>query len=100
MTHQDPTLVTHEDLLNIPAADRVQFVESYVVASIAAFRPAGAAAFDASAHLSDLAIDSLQVVELKLGLDQLLGRELDVGIIVANPTIHELAEEGLRACGL
>jgi len=52
---------------------------------------------DASAHLADLGVDSLQVVELKFNLDQLLGEESDVAIIIANPTIRELALHSVRS---
>jgi acyl carrier protein len=96
---QDPTLVTHHDLLSVSADERVRLVESYLLASIRALRP-GDAPFDASTRLADLAIDSIQVVELKFGLDQLIGRELDVDVIISNPTIRELAETSLRASGL
>ena len=100
MIRQDPTLFTHQDLLDAAAAERVPLVESFLVASLSALRPPDAGAIDASARLADLGVDSLQVVELKFALDQLIGTELDVGIIIENPTIHELAGKSLSACGL
>lgn len=100
MINHDPTLVTHQDLLDIAPAERPQFVESYLLASIRALRPEGGVEFDATTRLADLGIDSLQLVELKFGLDQLIGVELDAEIVMSNPTVRELAEKSLRACGL
>jgi acyl carrier protein len=98
MTLQDPALLTHAELAAAPANDRVRLVEAFLLASIAALHPE--TSVDASRHLADLGIDSLQVVELKFGLDQVLGQELDVELIVSNPTIGELAANSLRAAGL
>jgi len=47
--------------------------------------------FDGNTRLADLAIDSIQLVELKFVLDQLVGKELDVNLFITNPTVHELA---------
>jgi acyl carrier protein len=97
MIHYDAIRLTHDDLRSASSDHRPQLLEDYLVASIAALRPPGAPGIDASAHLADLGIDSLQVVELKFGLDQLLGEESDVAIIIANPTIRELAQHSVRA---
>ncbi len=75
-------------------------LERYLLASIAPMRPPAGEPFHGGTRLADLGIDSLQVVELKFGLDQALGEESDVALIIANPTIHELAEQSLRASGL
>src|SRR4051794_24561708 len=99
MIYQEPIQLTHEDLRNAPPADRAAVLEAYLVASIAALRP-DAPAFNQSARLADLGVDSLQVVELKFGLDQVLGQETDVALLIENPTLRELAERSLRACGL
>lgn len=97
----------HQELLTIEAGAREQFVESRLVAWIVAARSHDAQAadksprsFDGSTRISDLGIDSLQLVDIKFELDELVGQELDVGLFVRNPTIRELAQESLRACGL
>lgn len=100
MSQPDPALLTRTQLADAPAGERARLVEAYLVASIRALHPDGAQAVDASRRLADLAIDSLQVVELKFGLDQLLGQELDVELIISNPTIGELAQSSVRAAGL
>ena len=98
MTDYDPIRLTHADLRSASSAQRAQLLEDYLIASIVALRPPDAPGVDPSSHLADLGIDSLQVVELKFGLDELLGDESDVAIIVANPTIRDLAQNSLRAC--
>jgi acyl carrier protein len=100
MSEQDPAQLTKAQLAGAPADDRVRLVETYLLASIRALQPGAAATVDASRRLADLAIDSLQVVELKFGLDQVLGQEVDVELIISNPTIGELAANSVRAAGL
>jgi acyl carrier protein len=99
MNEQNPA-PTHAQLLTIPADERVRFVEAYLIETIGGLHPEGAQTIEASCRLADLAIDSLQVVELKFGLDQLLGRELDIELIISNPTIGELAAKSVRDAGL
>ena len=98
MTTQDPAALTHADLAAAPASARVRLVEAFLLASIKALQPE--AGVDAERHLADLGIDSLQVVELKFGLDQVLGQEIDVELIISNPTIGELAANSVKAAGL
>jgi len=100
MGEQDPALLTHAQLRGADSEARVRLLEAYLLASIQALKPDAPGTVDASSRLADLAIDSLQVVELKFGLDQVLGEELDVELIISNPTIAELAARGVRAAGL
>lgn len=100
MIDSNPALLTHAQLLDIPSVEREARVEAWLLASIQNLRQDTAAAFDAASSLADLSIDSIQVVELKFGLDQLIGKELDIEIIISNPTIRELAASSLRAGGL
>ena len=101
MTPHDPTTTTHQQLLDAPPAERPGLVEAYLLASVRALKSElNTAAIGSNTHLSDLAIDSIQIVELKFGLDQLVGTELDVDLIVANPTMRELAERSVAAAGL
>ena len=100
MGEQDPALLTHAQLRGADSEERVRLLEAYLLASVRALKPDAPGAVDASSRLADLAIDSLQVVELKFGLDQVLGEELDVELIISNPTISELAARGVRAVGL
>ena len=101
MIPDDPILTTHQQLLDAPASERADIVATYLLASVRALRPEadpGQIALDS--QLSDLEIDSIQVVELKFGLDQLVGTELDVELIVTNPTVRQLAERSVAAAGL
>lgn len=82
---------THEIFLAAGPDERVQLVETLLLDSIKAIRTGQPATFDETTRLADLAIDSIQLVELKFALDQLVGAELDVAIFIANPTVRELA---------
>lgn len=83
--------VTHDTFLAAGADERVQLVETLITDSLKALRPGQPVSFDGTTHLADLAIDSIQLVELKFALDQLAGVDLDVSVFIANPTLHELA---------
>ncbi len=96
----DTSSTTHRELLGVAADARIQFVETRLVGWIAAARPADAPPFDGSMRLSDLGVDSLQLVDIKFELDQLVGYELDVSLFIKNPTLRELAQESLRVSGL
>jgi acyl carrier protein len=101
MTTYGPTTTTHQQLLDAPPADRPALVEAYLLASVRALRDdLDTARIVSTTQLSDLAIDSIQIVELKFGLDQLVGTELDVDLIVANPTMRQLAERSVAVAGL
>ena len=84
---------TADDFRAAGATERAQIAETLMTAWILATRPGQASWFDGSTHLSDLAIDSIQLVELKFALDQLAGVELDVNLFITNPTVRELAEK-------
>lgn len=83
--------VTHETFLTAGPDQRVQLVETLIADSLKGLRPGQPASFDGTTHLADLAIDSIQLVEMKFALDQLVGVDLDVSVFIANPTVHELA---------
>ncbi len=38
----------------------------------------------------DLGLNSLRVVEIKTGLEELLGREVDTGLLFSQPTVRQL----------
>jgi hypothetical protein len=82
---------THEDFRAAGRDERAQLVETQITTSVRALRPGQPAWFDGNTHLADLAIDSIQLVELKFALDQLAGTELDISLFITNPTVHELA---------
>jgi len=88
---------TSETFRTAGPAERVQLVEHQIVTSLRALRPDQPAWFDGNTSLADLAIDSIQLVELKFALDQLVGVDLDVSIFIANPTVHELAQSAAAA---
>jgi acyl carrier protein len=83
--------LTHDTFRAAGPADRVQLVETLIASSLQTLRPGQSASFDGTTHLADLAIDSIQLVELKFALDQLVGVDLDVNIFISNPTLNELA---------
>lgn len=83
--------ITHQTFLAAGPEERVQLVETLISDSVKALRPGQPALFDGSTHIADLAIDSIQLVEMKFALDELVGIEIDVGAFIANPTVHELA---------
>jgi hypothetical protein len=92
--------LTRSDLLKSDPADRVPLIEEYALSLLASGRTAGSTPLDAASRLADAGMDSLQVVELKFSLDELLGRESDVEMFISNPTIHQLAEAIVLASGL
>ena len=95
------TITTPQQLLAANPADRSALVEAHLLASVRALRAdLETAAIGVDTHLSDLAIDSVQIVELKFGLDELVGTELDVDLIASNPTLRQLAERSVAAAGL
>lgn len=97
MNDLDPVFLTKAQLAAALADQRVGMVESYLLASIRALKSDEAVSVDSSSRLADLAIDSLQIIELKFSLDQLLGRETDVELIISNPTVGELAAGSVLA---
>lgn len=100
MNEADPTLLTAAQLASAPPDERAGLVEAFLLASIGALTPPVPGPVTAASRLADLGIDSLQLVELKFGLDQVLGRELDIELIIGNPTVGGLARDGVRAAGL
>jgi len=95
-----PVPPTRQDLLNRDAADRIVLVEQYALDVLESLRPAGSKPLDGASRLADAGMDSMQVVELKFSLDELLGHESDVEMFISNPSIRQLAESIVRASGL
>lgn len=100
MTASDSAQLTREQLLAAPPGERAQLIEDFLLASVRALRQDASAEIDASTQLSELSIDSIQIVDLKFGIDQLLGQELDIELFITNPSIRELAANAVRAVGL
>lgn len=48
-------------------------------------------------ELASLAIDSMKVVDLCVGFEELVGREIDVEELIENPSVNKLAEHFARA---
>jgi acyl carrier protein len=97
MTHTPPT---REQLRQAEPALRAGIVQDYAVDLIEAQRQPGSPPVDPTARLADLGVDSLQAVELKYSLDELLGHESDVDLFISNPTLQVLAEEMVRRANL
>lgn len=91
-----PTPLTRQQLTDTPPADRLAKVEEYALALLASLREPGARPLDATSRLADAGVDSIQVVELKFSLDELLGYESDVERYISNPSIRQLAEHIVR----
>lgn len=100
MSDQVIEQLTHARLAASPPEQRARLMEEFLLATIAVLRADPAAPIDASDRLGDLAIDSLQIVELKFELDQVLGVEADIELIIDNPTVRELAANSVRSVGL
>jgi acyl carrier protein len=92
--------LTRSELLQSDPADRVGLVEEYALSLLASGRTPGSTPIHSTTRLADAGMDSLQVVELKFSLDELLGRESDVEMFITNPTIRQLAEAVVLAAGL
>jgi hypothetical protein len=92
--------LTRSDLLESDPCDRVALVETYVLSLLASTRTSGSTPLEATTHMAEAGMDSLQVVELKFSLDELLGRESDVELFISNPTIGELSRAIVAAAGL
>ncbi|MET0338605.1 MAG: acyl carrier protein [Caulobacter sp.] len=100
MIEQQTALLTHERLVTAAPDQRARLVEEFLLDTVRVLRPASAAPIDGTVRLAEVGIDSLQVVELKFELDQVLGIEADIELIIDNPTIAELAANGVRGAGL
>jgi acyl carrier protein len=100
MSEQDAVPLTKAQIAAAPADQRAGLVEAFLIASISALNRDRPEPVTASCRLADLAIDSLQLVELKFGLDQALGNEIDIELIIGNPTLSELASSSVREAGL
>jgi len=92
--------LTHARLVATPPGQRARLVEEFLLATIGSLQANPVKSIDASVRLGDLAIDSLQIVELKFELDQVLGVEADIELIIDNPTVRELAANSVRSVGL
>jgi acyl carrier protein len=88
---------TLDDFRAADAVRRASLAEQLIVTWVRGCRPGEAQTFDGGTRLSDLAIDSIQLVELKFALEQLVGAEIEVGVFIANPTVRELAEKSAAA---
>lgn len=100
MSDQVIELLTHARLAASPPEQRARLVEEFLLTTIDTLWPDRTTPLDASFRLGDLKIDSLQIVELKFELDQILGVEADIELIIDNPTIRELAANSVRSVGL
>jgi acyl carrier protein len=96
-SHNTPT---RDQLRQTDPAGRALLVENYAIHLLTSLRESGAGPIEPDAHLADIGVDSLQAVELKYSLDELLGNESDVDLFISNPTIRTLAEELVRRARL
>lgn len=100
MINESPDALTHHRLTAAEPKDRPALVEAYIIATVAAVIAPRREDFDGSTRLAELGLDSLQAVEVKFALDQVVGIESDVMLIISNPTIRDLARDSLRDGGL
>ena len=95
---RDFTTLTHRELIATASRTRPGLVEAFLLATIAKVAPEAAA--DLETPLLDVGFDSLQAIEVKFALDELIGQESDPMLILDNPSIRKLAQASLRAAGL
>lgn len=100
MTNTTPELLTKEEWQRAGSADRERLLEKYTIHVLTSLLQPSGTPIEPESHLADLAVDSLQAVELKYSLDELLGNESDVDLFISNPTIRHLAAELVRRAEL
>ncbi|HEY4085643.1 MAG TPA: acyl carrier protein [Bryobacteraceae bacterium] len=100
MTNTSQNIPTRDQLRQADPAGRVLIVENYAIDLLTSLRESGSGSIEPGSHLADVGVDSLQAVELKYSLDELLGNESDVDLFISNPTIRTLAEELVRRARL
>lgn len=77
------TVDSFESFRSAGPEERVRIVERVLTGSLRELRSGEPDWFDADTRLADLQIDSIQLVEIKFALDQLVGSELVAGIATA-----------------
>lgn len=100
MTNTSQNIPTREQLRQADPAGRALIVEKYAIDLLTSLRESGSVPIEPDSRLADAGVDSLQAVELKYSLDELLGNESDVDLFISNPTIRSLAEELVRRARL
>jgi acyl carrier protein len=77
----------------LPRSERMDFLVGMVLAQ---FKEALLMTEDDELPLDenyfDLGLNSLRVVEIKAGLEELLGREVDTGLLFSQPTVQQVLE--------
>lgn len=82
-------------LLTLPASLRLAQLTAYLKTVLGATLGCDPLLFDSTQIISELGLDSIQLVELKIKLDFVIGSEFPLEIFVKIKTLGELAKEAL-----
>jgi len=91
----DTFMLNPELLLSIPVADRLAQLTIYLKKEIGAILNSDPELFESTQTISELGLDSIEFIELKLKLDAIIGFEFPLEIFVEIETLGELAKEAL-----
>jgi acyl-CoA synthetase (AMP-forming)/AMP-acid ligase II/cytochrome P450/acyl carrier protein len=83
--------LTAAALQQTPAYTRPSAIVAHLKRTLAEMLHSDAGALDSQQSIRDLTLDSMQLLQLKLEIDDLLGREFDVEKFLTMPTIGQLA---------
>ena len=90
------TAVLNQDmLLTLPVSLRLPQLTAYLKTVLGTTLDCDPLLFDSTQIISELGLDSIQLVELKIKLDIVLGSEFPLEIFVKVKTLGELAKEAL-----
>ena len=98
-TTLDPTTLTRAQLLAAPAARRQRLVVARLKAQVARLSGCDPLELEADQDLLALGLDSVQLLEIKVGLDELAGRELPLDAFLDAKTLGGLAEKVIALGG-
>jgi len=92
MPTTDPSCgLTAAVLQQTPADRRSSAIVAHLKRTLAEMLRCDAGALDSQQSIRDIALDSMQLLQLKLQIDDLLGREFDLEKFLTMPTIGQLA---------
>jgi acyl carrier protein len=79
------------ELGELPRSERMDFLVGIVLAQFKdALMMTEQDELPLDENYFDLGLNSLRVVEIKTGLEELLGREVDAGLLFSQPTVQQL----------
>jgi cytochrome P450/acyl carrier protein len=91
----DTFMLNPELLLSMPVADRSAQLTIFLKKEIGAILNSDPKLFESTQTISELGLDSIEFIELKIKLDAVIGIEFPLEIFVEIKTLDELAKEAL-----